>query len=82
MCIVNVSGELCDTSEIENLVEIFFSCVDEGEVDEISGDESVKLKYSEVLLRDVDVLVEAKRVMEGDEPFAVGDDSMFEEVLF
>ena len=30
----------------------------------------------------VDVLVEAERVMEGDEPFAVGDDSMFEEVLF
>ena len=78
MCIVNVD----DTSEIGNLVEEFSSCVYEGEVDEISEDESVKLKYFEVLLTDVDVLVEAKRVMEGDEPFAVGDDTMFEEVLF
>ena len=71
MCIVNVGGELCDTPEIENLVEEFSSCVYEGEVDEISEDESVKLKYFEVLLTDVDVLVEAKRVMEGVEPFAV-----------
>ena len=78
MCIVNVG----DTSEIGNLVEEFSSCVYEGEVDEISEDESVKLKYFEVLLTDVDVLVEAKRVMEGVEPFAVWDDSMFEEVLF
>ena len=77
MCIVNVG----DTSEIGNLVEEFSSCVQEGEVDEISEDESIKLKYSDVLLV-VDVLVEAERVMEGDEPFAVGDDSMFEEVLF
>ena len=59
MCIVNV----VDTSEIGNLVEEFSFCVYEGEVDEISGDESVKLKYSEVLLRDVDVLVEAELVM-------------------
>ena len=65
MCIVNVD----DTSEIGNLVEEFSSCVYE--------DESVKVKYLEVL-----VLVEAELVMEGDEPFAVGDDSMFEEVLF
>ena len=65
MCIVNV----VDTSEIGNLVEEFSSCVYE--------DESVKVKYLEVL-----VLVEAELVMEGDEPFAVGDDSMFEEVLF
>ena len=78
MCIVNMG----DTSEIENLVEEFSSCVWEGEVDEISEYESVKLKYSEVLLTDVDVLVEAELVVEGDEPFAFGDDGMFEEVLF
>ena len=76
MCIVKVG----DTSEIENLVDEFSSCVWEGEVDVISEDESVKLKYSEVLLTDVDVLVEAELVVEGEEPFAVGDDSMFEEV--
>ena len=78
MCIVNVG----DTSEIENLVEEFSSCVWEGEVDEISEYESVKLKYSEVLLTDVDVLVEAELVVEGDDPFAFLDDGMFEEVLF
>ena len=71
-----------DTSEIGNLVEEFSSCVYERKIDEISEDESVKLKYSEVLLNAIDVLVEAELVMEGDEPFAVGDDSMFEEVLF
>ena len=42
MCIVNVD----DISEIGNLVEEFSSCVYEGEVDEISEDESVKVKYS------------------------------------
>ena len=68
MCIVNVSGELCDTPEIENLVEEFSSCVYEGEVDEISEDESIKLKYSDVLLKDVED--------------AVRDVTMFEEVLF
>ena len=78
MCIVKVG----DTSEIENLVEEFSSCVWEGEVDEISEYESVKLKYSEVLLTDVDVLVEAELVVEGDDTFAFGDDGMFEEVLF
>ena len=67
MCIVNVD----DTSEIGNLVEEFSSCVYEGEVDEISEDESVKLKYPEVLLKDIVVLVEAELVVEGDEPFAV-----------
>ena len=67
MCIVNVD----DTSEIGNLVEEFSSCVYERKIDEISEDESVKLKYSEVLLKDVDALVEAERVMEGIEPFAV-----------
>ena len=67
MCIVNVD----DTSEIGNLVEEFSSCVYEGEVEEISEDESVKLKYPEVLLKDIVVLVEAERVVEGDEPFAV-----------
>ena len=76
MCIVKVG----DTSEIENLVDEFSSCVWEGEVDEISEDESVKLKYSEVLLKDIDVLVEAELVVEGEEPFAVWDDSLFEEV--
>ena len=75
MCIVNMG----DTSEIENLVEEFSSCVWEGEVDEISENESVKLKYSEVLLTDVDVLVEAELVVEGDDPFAFGDGGM---VLF
>ena len=59
MCILKVD----DTPEIENLVEEFSSCVWEGEVDEISEDESVKLKYSEVLLTDVDVLVEAELVV-------------------
>ena len=59
MCIVNVG----DTSENGILFEEFFSCVYEGEVEEIPEDESVKLKYSEVLLRDVDVLVEAELVM-------------------
>ena len=78
MCIVNMG----DTSEIENLVEEFSSCVWEGEVDDISEYESVKLKYSEVLLTDVDVLVEAELVVEGDDTFAFGDDGMFEEVLF
>ena len=78
MCIVNMG----DTSEIENLVEEFSSCVWEGEVDDISEYESVKLKYSEVLLKDVDVLVEAELVVEGDDTFAFGDDGMFEEVLF
>ena len=78
MCIVNVG----DTSEIENLVEEFSSCVWEGEVDDISEYESVKLKYSEVLLTDVDVLLEAELVVEGDDTFAFGDDGMFEEVLF
>ena len=78
MCIVKVG----DTSEIENLVEEFSSCVWEGEVDDISEYESVKLKYSEVLLTDVDVLVEAELVVEGDDTFAFGDDGMFEEVLF
>ena len=78
MCIVKVG----DTSEIENLVEEFSSCVLEGEVDEISEDKSVKLKYSEVLLKDIDVLVEAELVVEGDDTFAFGDDGMFEEVLF
>ena len=67
MCIVNMG----DTSEIENLVEEFSSCVWEGEVDEISEDKSVKLKYSEVLLKDIDVLVEAELVVEGDETFSV-----------
>ena len=67
MCIVKVG----DTSEIENLVEEFSSCVLEGEVDEISEDKSVKLKYSEVLLKDIDVLVEAELVVEGDETFSV-----------
>ena len=67
MCIVNVD----DTSEIGNLVEEFSSCVYEREIDEISEDESVKLKYPEVLLKDIVVLVEAERVVEGDEPFAV-----------
>ena len=71
MCIVNVGGELCDTSEIKNLVEEFSSCVLEREVDEISEYESVKLKYSEVLLKDIDGLVEAELVVEGEEPFAV-----------
>ena len=71
MCIVNVGGELCDTPEIENLVEEFSSCVYEGEVDEISEDESVKLKYPEVLLKDIVVLVEAGLVVEGDDAFAV-----------
>ena len=60
-----------DTSEIENLVEEF--SVYDGEVDEISEDEPITVKYSEVLLTDVDVLVEAELVVEGDEPFA--DDS-------
>ena len=64
-------GELCDTSEIDNLVEDFSSCVLEREVDEISEDESVKVKYSEVLLKDIDVLVEAELVVEGDETFIV-----------
>ena len=82
MCVVNVCGEMWDTSEIENLVEEFSSCVWEGEVDEISEDEPITVKYSEVLLTDVDVLVEAELVVEGDEPFAEEDDSMFEEVLF
>ena len=59
MCIVKVG----DTSEIENLVDEFSSCAWEGEVDEICEDESVKLKYSEVLLTDVDVLVEAELVV-------------------
>ena len=67
MCIVNMG----DTSEIENLVEEFSSCVWEGEVDDISEYESVKLKYSEVLLKDIDVLVEAELVVEGDETFTV-----------
>ena len=78
MCIVNMG----DTSEIENLVDEFCSCVLEREVSEISEDKSVKLKYSEVLLTDVDVLVEAELVVEGDDTFAFGDDGMFEEVLF
>ena len=67
MCIVKVG----DTSEIDNLVEDFSSCVLEREVDEISEDESVKVKYSEVLLKDIDVLVEAELVVEGDETFIV-----------
>ena len=67
MCIVNVD----DTSEIGNIVEEFSFCVYEREVDKISEDESVKLKYPEVLLKDIVVLVEAERVVEGDEPFAV-----------
>ena len=64
MCIVNVD----DTSEIGNLVEEFSFCVYEREVDEISEDESIKLKYSDVLLKDVED--------------AVRDVTMFEEVLF
>ena len=57
-----------DTS-IENLVEEF--SVYDGEVDEISEDEPITVKYSEVLLTDVDVLVEAELVVEGEEPFVV-----------
>ena len=35
-----------------------------------------------MLLKDIDVLLEAELVVEGDEPFAEEDDSVFEEVLF